>query len=106
VTAAEPYLVATRTAIGGEVHAQVAEDYGSNEDAKALAALVSAGRRAWAMTSHPEPLGVPCPRPGCGAEAGDRCSTTGGTVLPWGHRERHRAAIEADGRTCADEGES
>ena len=45
----EPYLVATRTFIGGEVCARVAADYGSNEDAKALAALVSSGRKAWAM---------------------------------------------------------
>ena len=102
----EPYLVATRTVIGGEVCARVAADYGSNEDAKALAALVSSGRKAWAMTSHPEPMTVPCPRAGCGAEAGGRCSTTGGKTLPWGHRERHAAAIEADGRTCAAEGES
>ena len=106
MTAAEPYLVATRTAIGGEVHAEVAEDYGDHEDAKALAALVSAGRRAWAVTSHPEPLTVPCPRPGCEAGTGAPCTTAGGKALPWGHRERHKVAIEADGRTCAAEGAS
>jgi len=104
VSTAEPYLVATRTAIGGEVHARVAEDYGTNEDARALAALVSADRRAWAVTSHPEPLGVPCPR--CEAGTGAPCTTTRGKALPWGHRERHRAAIAADGRTCAAEGGS
>lgn len=74
---------------------------GTGEDAAALAAVVRAGRRAWAATSHPEHLIVPCPRPGCDAEVGEQCSTTGGTVLPWGHRERHAAAIAADGRTCA-----
>ena len=98
------YRVATRTVIGGEVCAHVAEDYGTHEDAKALAALVSAGRKAWAMTSHPEPLSVSCPR--CEAEAGKPCATTGGKSLPWGHRERHAAAIAADGRTCAAEGGS
>ena len=88
------------------IRAQVSEDFGSEADAKALASLVRAGRRAWAAASHPEPLIVACPRPGCGARAGQPCTTPGGTVLPWGHRERHEAAIEADGRTCAAEGES
>ncbi len=89
-----------------EIRAQVSEDFGTEQDAAALAAIVSAGRRAWASASHPEPFIVPCPRPGCGAEAGTPCTTTGGTALPWGHRERHAAAIEADGHTCAAEGES
>ena len=86
-----------------EVLARVSEEFGTPEDAAALAAIVRAGRRAWAASSHPEPLIVPCPRPGCGAKTGEQCATTGGTVLPWGHRERHAAAIEADGRTCAEE---
>jgi len=100
--------VVTFTADGKteEVRAQVAEDFGTEEDAAALASLVRAGRRAGAATSHPEPLIVACPRPGCGAWAGRPCATTGGTVLPWGHRERHRTAIEADGRTCVTEGET
>ncbi len=89
-----------------QVRAQVSEDFGTPQDAAALAAIVSAGRRAWAVSSHPEPLGVPCPRPGCRAETGAPCTTTGGKALPWGHRERHKAAIEADGRTCAAEGGS
>ena len=82
----------------------MSEDFGTEQDAAALASLVRAGRRAWAAASHPEPLIVACPRPGCGAWAGQPCTTTGGTVLPWGHRERHKAAIEADGRTCAARG--
>ena len=85
------------------IRAQVARDFGSDEDAAALADLVSAARRRWARASHPEPLTVPCPR--CGAMAGVQCATaTGRTALPWGHQERHAAAIEADGRTCADGG--
>ena len=88
------------------IRAQVAEDFGSEEDVKALADVVAAARRAWAGSSHPEHLIVPCPRGGCQAGAGVKCATPGGTVLPWGHRERHAAAIEADGRTCAAEGAS
>ena len=90
----------------GTVEAYVAEEFGTEADAAALAAIVRAGRRAWAVSSHPEPLIVPCPRPGCHAGTGTPCTTTGGKALPWGHRERHKAAIEADGRTCATEGES
>ena len=88
------------------IRANVHEDFGSEEDVKALADLVRAGRRAWAGSSHPDHLIVPCPRGGCQAGAGVKCATPGGTVLPWGHRERHAAAIEADGRTCAAEGAS
>ena len=100
---AEPYMTCMVTVIDGEVNAQVVEDYGTPEDAAALAAIVSAGRKAWMATSHPEPLTVPCPRDGCGAEVGAKCTTGRGVALPWGHRERHAAAIAADGRTCATE---
>ena len=97
--------IAQREAIKHDGSRRVIAD-GTPGDAAALAAIVRAGRRVWAATSHPEPLTVPCPRAGCGAGTGLPCSTTGGTVLPWGHRERHAAAIEADGRTCAAEGEA
>lgn len=91
-------------AIDGETETfrvDVHEDFGSVADVKAFADLVRAGRKRWAATSHPEPLTVACPR--CGAEVEAPCTTTGGKALPWGHRERHAAAIEADGRTCAAE---
>ena len=90
----------------GTVKAYVAEEFGTEQDAAALAAIIRAGRRAWAASSHPEPLIVPCPRDGCHAGAGAPCTTTGGKPLPGGHRDRHKAAIEADGRTCAAEGAS
>ena len=96
-------FIARRAAIGHDGSRRIIAD-GTPEDAKALADLVRAGRKAWAATSHPEPLTIPCPR--CEAAAGTRCSTAGGTILPWGHRERHKAAIEADGRTCTAEEES
>ena len=95
-------FIARREAIPHDGSRRVIAD-GTPGDAAALAAVVKSGRRAWAATSHPDPLIVPCPRAGCGAETGEQCSTTGGKLLPWGHRERHKAAIEADGRTCAAE---
>jgi hypothetical protein len=88
----------------GTVRAQVHDDYGPDRDAAALAEIIRAGHRAWALTSHPEPLTVTCPR--CGARAGEPCTATGGAVLPWAHRERHAKAITADGRTCTGEGVS
>lgn len=87
-----------------EVQALVADQFGSDEDKAALAAIVSAGRRAWASMTHPEHQAVPCPRARCGAWAGQSCTTAGGIQLEHGHLERHAAAIAADGRTCADEG--
>jgi|HubBroStandDraft_1064217.scaffolds.fasta_scaffold359441_3 hypothetical protein len=86
------------------VRAQVADEFGSDAERAALAAIVSAGRRRWAAMTHPEHRIIACPRARCGAEAGADCTTARGVPLEWGHLERHAAAIAADGRTCADGG--